>query len=152
MWESLMGIKTFFCAYFNRTTAFKVLYCLTSIECEAHTYMCYANISDIHTSHLSTQDMFQPITRSLSTAWDHWEIATLHKKADSWFLLGMCMRIMCLTPEHVESCRSDEMPKHYWDDAYSAQGQRAKWIAQVLKCKLSPVTVILSSFIPLLSS
>ena len=61
-----MGIKTFFCAYFNRTTAFKVLYCLTSIECEAHTYMRYANtcISDIHTSHLSTQDMFQPITRS----------------------------------------------------------------------------------------
>ena len=50
-------------------------------------------------SHLSTQDMFQPITRPHQlhgiTAW---EIATSHKKADSWFLLGICMCIMCLTP------------------------------------------------------
>ena len=62
--------------------------------------------------------------------------------------------------KHVESphIRSDEMVKHSRDEAvlfsaYPVHGSASKVnLTQVLKHKSSPVTVILSSFIALLSS
>ena len=76
--------------------------------------------------------------------------------------------------QHMESCQSNEMAKHGRDDlalvkfstsareslycnavmssAYPFTAQQAKWITQVLTHKSSPITVILSSFIHLLSN
>ena len=127
MWESLLAIKTFFCAYFNHTTAYKVPYRLTSIEYEAHTYvLCkyigYSYVTPVYTGHVSAN------YQASSTAW---EIATLHKKVDSCFLLGICMRIMCLTPSmwkvvDLTKCRSivETMPILLW----------VNWQSESLRC------------------